>query len=474
MKTIFHFLLFCCYAIFAQGQAEEANLLGTWSNPNLVGSNAHNNTYNEIWGVSRNGHEYAIIGSTLGTHFIDVTDPENPFEAHLVIGRTSGASVIHRDFHEHNGFLYSVSDQGGNSLQIIDMRSLPDVIFVTEHDVFSRAHNIFIDTLHARLYTLSLTVGIFDISNPLNPIEIGRYLPSTGSRVHDGYIEDHIGFINNGNNGLEIVDFTNPAAPEIINVLEEYPFRGFNHSGWVNQDKSTYYFADENHGSPLKAMDISNLCDLEVETTFDAQVANPTSIPHNLIAACDFLYVSYYYDGLRIYDISNPLTPTLVSFYDTFLQPDRARFEGAWGIYPFLPSGNILISDMQSGLFVFEGMGDNCSNQTNTNSSLQNQVCTTTSTNDLSTLNTLSVHPNPTTDYTSLIVNLSTTMEELNVSLINLNGQRLKDWQFNNLVVGKNDLSILLPKSLPEGLYFLSLRNEQIQFTQKLLVQPKN
>ena len=62
---------------------EEANLLGTWSDPNLVGSAFYNNIYNEIWGLAVNGHEYAVLGSTAGTHFIDVTDPTQPFEARL-------------------------------------------------------------------------------------------------------------------------------------------------------------------------------------------------------------------------------------------------------------------------------------------------------------------------------------------------------------------------------------------------------
>ncbi|MBT3621909.1 MAG: T9SS type A sorting domain-containing protein, partial [Flavobacteriales bacterium] len=29
-------------------------------------------------------------------------------------------------------------------------------------------------------------------------------------------------------------------------------------------------------------------------------------------------------------------------------------FKGAWGIYPYLPSGNIIVSDMQTGLYIFD------------------------------------------------------------------------------------------------------------------------
>ena len=57
--------------------AQQAQLLYNWQDSTLVGSWAYNNTYNEIWGLEINDSEIAIIGSTAGTHFFDVTDPLN-------------------------------------------------------------------------------------------------------------------------------------------------------------------------------------------------------------------------------------------------------------------------------------------------------------------------------------------------------------------------------------------------------------
>ena len=73
---------------------------------------------------------------------------------------------------------------------------------------------------------------------------------------------------------------------------------------------------------------------------------------HNLIIKDNYVYVSHYHDGLWIWDISNPSNPVVVGNYDTYLPDDHDSYRGAWGVYPLLPSGNILISDMQSGLFV--------------------------------------------------------------------------------------------------------------------------
>jgi len=42
-----------------------------------------------------------------------------------------------------------------------------------------------------------------------------------------------------------------------------------------------------------------------------------------------------------------------VGYFDTYTPSNSAGFNGAWGVYPFLPSGNILVSDINSGLYVF-------------------------------------------------------------------------------------------------------------------------
>ena len=54
--------------------SQEANLIYNWNDTSLVGSWAYDNTYNEIWGFEINNHEFAVIGSTAGTHIFDVSN----------------------------------------------------------------------------------------------------------------------------------------------------------------------------------------------------------------------------------------------------------------------------------------------------------------------------------------------------------------------------------------------------------------
>lgn len=373
--------IFCLLSFYfsAKSQVSEAELLGRWFDENIPGSIGYNNAYNEVWGLAINGQEYAIIGSTLGTHFINVTDPLNPVEDFFIVGAVSDKIVVHRDYHDYKGFLYAVSDEdfGTNqsTLQIMDISNLPESVDVVydSNDLIRKAHNIFIDTASARLYALAAAGGdwpysparVYDISNPTSPQLIKRYseFENTGvGHVHDAYVNRDTAYLNCGGDGLLLVDFTDPYNEKLIANLTalDYPDAGYNHSGWATEDGNYYYMADETWGKAIKVLNVKNKSAIETIGTFDAGSPSASSIPHNLIAHCNYLFVSYYYDGLQIYDISEPENPQRVLYYPTSSLPHKETYEGAWGVYPFLPSGNVLVSDMQEGLFVIKGPEDLC------------------------------------------------------------------------------------------------------------------
>ena len=63
--------------IFSSTKAQQvATLLYNWDDPDLIGSFMYDNTYNECWGLVVNDREFAVIGSTSGTHIFDITQPE--------------------------------------------------------------------------------------------------------------------------------------------------------------------------------------------------------------------------------------------------------------------------------------------------------------------------------------------------------------------------------------------------------------
>ena len=81
---------------------------------------------------------------------------------------------------------------------------------------------------------------------------------------------------------------------------------------------------------------------------------------HNAYIKRDYAYISHYESGLKVVDISDPNNITEVGYYDTYPQGETPNFHGAWGTYPFFSSGKILISDIETGLYVvyFEGAAE--------------------------------------------------------------------------------------------------------------------
>ena len=356
-NAFFYFLLILPF--FAQGQATEATLLGHWHDETITPA-FFDNPYHDVWGTLINGKEIGIISSTDGFHFFDLSGANPVAEPSAFIGATAiGSFISHRDFKVYQNYLYAVADEGPSALQIFDMSGLPDsVTQVYESNEFIvTCHNIFIDEDNARLYAVGgngFTVRILSLADPENPT-LMRSFPNADLAipyVHDCYVRDNIAYLNAGSEGLWVVDFTDPNDPQLLGTMTSYPQQGYNHSGWLSDDGQYYYLCDETHGTDIKVVDVSDLSDIHVVATMDAE-STPNQIVHNIIIQDDLLYASYYYDGLQVFDISNPLAPRQVAYYDTYDGPNTNYFAGAWGIY-VLPSGRPLISDMNTGFYFFE------------------------------------------------------------------------------------------------------------------------
>ena len=355
--TLFSYLI----ATFSFSQLN-TNLLFHWDDSTIVGSASYDNAYNECWGFEVNNSEIAVIGSTEGTHFFDVTDPQNSTEVAFVAGSYTGGGVVHRDYHDYQGYLYIVCDEGWSTstLQIVDISNLPTSVNVVydSDNLFNTSHNIFIDTATAKLYACAsnTAMDIYSLHDPVNPTLLYSYIDV--GHVHDAYVRNDTAYLNCGNDGFRIVDFhyldlPGGMAPTELASFTSYPDAGYNHSGWLSDDGTIYAMQDENHGYDVKIMDVSDFNNITVLSTLNSG-ENPQSMAHNGIIKGDLLYLAYYHDGLRVFDISDPSNPIQVCNYDTYSPASYNSYKGAWGVYPYLPSGNIIVSDMQSGLYVLD------------------------------------------------------------------------------------------------------------------------
>lgn len=354
-------LSFVCVGQILWAQPAQMSMLGNWHDDDLIQTSWLHSRYNDVWGFVMNGQEYAVIGSTEAIHIFSLDDPANPVEVARVTGAAVGTNLVHRDMKEFAGYLYCVADEGPSTLQIIDLHPLPDTV----HQVYSsnefivRAHNIFIDTSQHRLYAVGAQgkTKVLDISNPVQPVLLASY-PNANyflPYVHDAYIDDNIGYMNCGGNGLWVVDFTDPQHPVTLGTLTNYPDQGYNHSGWISQDGNYYFMCDETLGMDIKVVDISDPTDLKVVAKFSPGLWDG-EIAHNVMVRGHLLYASYYYDGVQVWDVSDPVSPRYWGYYDTYPGPNEFSYAGNWGIYSLLPSNTILASDMSEGLFVLKGL----------------------------------------------------------------------------------------------------------------------
>lgn len=354
-------ILVICPA-FTQGQ-DTLILRDTTISVSVLDNWSPDYTLNDIWGYqSEDGREYAITGTLDSTFFFDVTNPESMKKVDAKAGKDIDA--IHRDFKTFENYCYGVADEGRSSLQIFDLSYLPDSVHkVYDSDsLIERSHNIFID--QDRLYATSNKTDssfnpmtVLSLENPEKPKLLGHLdaKPYSFRNVHDVYVRNDTAYCSNEGAGLFIFDYTNPENPVLINAIRSYPQQGYNHSSWLSESGDFLVFADETHGLPLKAFDASNLANIKLLSTFGSSVQEG-AVAHNPFIKDGLAYVSYYHEGLQVFDLTNPENPEQLASYDTYPQNEEDEFEnfnGLWGVYPFLPSPTIIGSDISNGLFTF-------------------------------------------------------------------------------------------------------------------------
>lgn len=447
--TSFLFALSFCLCLSAQDSMNMISLYH-WEGGGEVGSSYFDNVYNEVWGYTQSGREYAIIGTTQGTHFLDITTTEEASEVDFIPGSLASPLVIHRDYHNYNNYLYMVC-QEGSSLQIADLSYLPDSVHLVydSNELLAGTHNIFVDTTQAILYTVySFVPGVnqgpwmqrIDISNPESPVLIENY--TNNGLLHDLYVDDGIAILNGGTSGMSIFDYnTTPAS--FLGSIDNYPGVGYNHSGYPTPDGSIYVMADETHGSPIKILDISDPSDIQVLSTVTSGV-HELSIAHNQIVHENKMYSAYYYDGVYVWSIENPENPVLLGYFDTSTLPHQDSYEGAWGVYPFLPSGKILVSDMQTGLWVLE-------------------LDVTLSATSVNEIQRLKLWPNPASTF--IEIDVTSFQSEVIYSILDITGKII--------ISGESsfDVSLRIETShLEDGIYTIIIEDQFFKQSGKFMV----
>jgi choice-of-anchor B domain-containing protein len=321
---------------------------------------------------------------------------------------------------------------------------------------FGNCHNIVIneETGYAYAVGASSTNGggpiFINIQDPLNPVQEGQFTQDNYCHdaqvvVYDGPDTDYTGkeiLFGSNENILSIVDVTNKANPiGISNGF--YSNTAYTHQAWLSEDKRYLFLGDELDESDFGfntrtiVFDVSDLDNPVVHYEYESNVA---AIDHNGYVVGDQFYLSSYRAGLRIMNISDIENENMTEakFFDTYPSSNSAGFDGAWSVYPFFASGNIVISDINRGFFLVRdtqlGLPEN-------------------------TVSNFAVFPNPAKE----IVTISSKTDPVSqVEIFNILGQKVMDRNFSENLSEKIDVS-----SLQAGMYVMKINSNT---TKRLLI----
>ncbi len=313
--------------------------------------------YGDIWGYvdPTTGKEYALLcARDVGLYVVDVSDPSNPTVA-SVVPHPEG-SFDTKDVKTYQNFAFVVHQSG--PLQIVDLSdpANPTDTTFTNPSLAGGFHNIFIDDkgfgyISIQTGSAQADMRIFDLSDPNSPVEVGVFFhpqPIGFVESHDVYVRNDTGYVAYLQGGFVMLDLTDKSNPqELATVI--YP-GAFTHNVWTTEDGKYAFTTDEYPGGHLQVFDVRDPSDVNFVGEF---TADSRAIIHDVHVRSNLAYISYYTEGLWIVDISDPTFPVEVGYYDTS-PASPGQFAGNWGVYPFFPSGNVVASDMQSGLFVFQ------------------------------------------------------------------------------------------------------------------------
>ena len=259
-------------------------------------------------------------------------------------------------------------------------------------------------------YSFNLTQGrrgdlrIIDITDPRRPRELADWdvrrdgpAETRGQLAARRDVFDHSAWpFDKGNKvfasfwaaGVQFLDISDPSSPRLLGQTSYRPEDGYRgaHSGWFNQDETLFVQNDEAMlpvGSGSRATwtfqrvyDTSSLAQPRLLSTFATEAAVPGTdgrvgtdgvySVHNAVIEGDLEYASWYSDGVRVVDLSDPARPReIASFVPPSPSPrqtaapaqsGRRDMPVVWGVYPW--KDLVLASDMNSGLWVFRVTAD--------------------------------------------------------------------------------------------------------------------
>ena len=424
---------------------------------------------NDSWGWTDpdTQKEYALMGINSGIVFIDISDPIEP----IIIGtlNTSTVNSSWRDVKVYDSHAFIVSEANAHGMQVFDLKRLrnpsnitvpftADTIFMG----FGSAHNIVINEESGYAYIVgasrSSTYGggpiFINIQDPINPVIEGGF--AAGGYSHDAQVITYNGpdtdytnkeiLIGSNENEIVIADVTDKTNPIVVSTIS-YSNVKYAHQGWFTEDLKYFILGDEldelQIGNNTRSI-IFDFTDLDNPAYHFDYLGTTTAIDHNGYVKDNIYYQANYTAGVRMIDVSNTENKVFseIGFFDTYPNNNSTAFNGVWNVYPYFPSGNIIISDIDNGFFVIRKSGT---------LSLNSEILKAD----------FSVFPNPADTQITITVSNNKTIKR--IQIYSILGQKIIDKK--NINKSKHILETAI---LEKGIYLIKINGTM---TKKFIVE---
>ncbi|NOK16644.1 LVIVD repeat-containing protein [Corallococcus carmarthensis] len=252
--------------------------------------------------------------------------------------------------------LYVASGDSGLIVYDITNPASPQYVRALPGGVID-VHTVFVDG--DRLYAMSPSPNgetlLFDVTSPLDPLLLNRISVPREAGVsypHDAFAYQDRLYVNHTRRGYVVLDVK---RADWTPVLGTYAFDGqYSHANAVGTiDGRTIAFeGGERFGAHLRVLDVTHPANIQL---IGQVKKRPQTSIHNMVLKGTRLYVAWYHEGVRVFDVAHPEQPKEIAAFDSFQEAHphstSSLYQGAIGIR--VPGdGYVYAIDMSRGLLV--------------------------------------------------------------------------------------------------------------------------
>jgi hypothetical protein len=321
--------------------------------------------YADVYGQP--GYAFVAQWYDNGVLIVDLSDPAAPtlLKEYSVGSPNQYASA--QDVEVHDGLMYIGLDSDGNdSAIIVDVRDPANPVQLTRITINSLrdVHELNFDSGWLYLadsrsnHVAIVDLTAYDPDDPPAQITKAAYIVNNigNEFVHSVLARHGRMYCSAWGSGLWVYDVSDLANTE-PRLLGKASGRAV-HSCWPTDDRRYVLLCEERRGGPLRIFEMIDQEDgtLALEFRDEYKVTTNRAISvHNVMLVGYRAFCAWYQIGLQVFDL-DPATGELrlIGSYDTTSSSGSGGYDGAWGVYPYNGQDQVLISDIQTGLWVLD------------------------------------------------------------------------------------------------------------------------